>query len=111
MTSAVRPSDTRLGLATAVRCVDRWLIVTLSSGGEIRVPLANYPRLMSATPDQRRNVQIEAAGTSIYWPDVDEDVGVAQLLGVSEEDLFRFAGFTIHSSRPTRSGSVPGKER
>jgi hypothetical protein len=87
------------------------LVVTLSSGRELRVPLANYPRLVSATPDQRRNVQIEAAGTGIYWPDVDEDVGVAQLLGVSEEDLFRFAGLTIHSSRPTRSGSVPGKRR
>jgi hypothetical protein len=86
------------------------LIVTLSSGREIRVPLANYPRLANATPGQRRNVQIEAAGTSIYWPDVDEDVGVAQLLGVSEEDLFRVAGFTIHSSRPTRSERLAGKQ-
>jgi hypothetical protein len=80
------------------------LIVTLSSGREVRVPIANYPRLASATPGQRRKIQIEAAGTSLYWPDVDEDIGVAQLLGVSEEDLFRFAGFTIHSSRSTRSG-------
>jgi hypothetical protein len=100
VTSAVRHSETRLGIATAVRCVDGWLVVTLSSAREIRVPLANYPRLAHATADQRRNVQIEAGGTSLYWPDVDEDVGVAQLLGVSEEDLYRFAGFTIHSSRP-----------
>jgi hypothetical protein len=87
------------------------LIVTLSSGREIRVPLADYPRLASATLEQRGNVQIEAAGTGIYWPDIDEDIGVAQLLGVSEEDLFRFAGFTIHSSRPSRSDGPSPQQR
>jgi hypothetical protein len=45
-------------------------------------------------------VQIGAFGTSIPWPDVDENIGVSHLLGVSEEELARFAGFTIYSSHP-----------
>jgi hypothetical protein len=92
-----------LGVATAVRCDDDSLIVTLSNGREVRAPLTRFPLLATATPAQRRRAQIEGFGTSIHWPDLDEDIGVNVLLGVSEEDLARFAGFTIHSSRPTRS--------
>jgi hypothetical protein len=91
-----------LGVATAVRCDDSSLIVSLSNGREVRTPLGRFPRLATATPAQRRRAQIEGRGTSIHWPDVDEDIGVNTLLGVSEEELARFAGFTIHSSRPTR---------
>jgi hypothetical protein len=77
--------------------------VTLSNGREVHTPLARFPRLATATPAQRDRAQIEGFGTSIHWPDVDEDIGVHTLLGVTEEELARFAGFTIHSSRPTRS--------
>jgi hypothetical protein len=94
-------ADTDPGLATAVRCDERWLIVTLSTGREVRAPLADYPRLAQATPDQRMNARIEGHGTSIHWPDVDEDIGVDHLLGISEEEHARFAGFTIHAARPS----------
>ncbi|MFV2064931.1 MAG: DUF2442 domain-containing protein [Chloroflexota bacterium] len=100
MRSAVRPKTLGLGVATAVRCTDHDVVVTLSNGSEVRAPLNRYPRLASATARQLANARIEAFGTSIHWPDVDEDIGVNQLLGVSEEELARFAGFTIHSSRP-----------
>jgi len=83
-----------------VRCTDDEVVISLSSGDDVRAPIADYPRLANATPDQRSNAQIEALGTSIHWPDVDEDIGISQLLGVSEEVLARIAGFTIHSSRP-----------
>jgi hypothetical protein len=86
-----------------VRCDDVSLIVTLSNGREVRTPLTRFPLLASATPAQRRRAQIEGFGTSIHWPDRDEAIGVDTLLGVSEEELARFAGFTIHSSRPIRS--------
>ena len=99
MSSATR---VELGVATAVRCNDTSLSVTLSNGREVHTPLARFPRLATATPAQRDRAQIEGFGTSIHWPDVDEDIGVHTLLGVTEEELARFAGFTIHSSRPTR---------
>ena len=105
---AARTYDPALGLATAVRCDDRWLIVTLSNGHEARARLSDFPRLANATPAQRQDARIQGLGTSIHWPDIDEDIGVNHLLGVSEEELARFAGFTIYSSRPsepTRSAS------
>lgn len=88
-----------LGVAVAVRCDDRRLHVTLSNGRIISASLADYPTLAKATRRQRANAVIEAFGTSIHWPEVDEDVGVSQLLGVSEETLYRFAGFTVHANR------------
>lgn len=100
MRSAVRPETPGLGVATDVRCTDHDVVVTLSNGREVRAPLTRYPRLANATARQLANSRIEAFGTSIHWPDVDEDIGVNQLLGVSEEELARFAGFTIHSSHP-----------
>lgn len=99
MSTAIKAAKGELGTAVAVRCTADELIVTLSNGRDVRVPLAAYPRLANATPVQCSNARIEAFGTSIHWPDVDEDVGISQLLGVSEEELARFAGFTIHSSR------------
>ena len=100
MSSAVKPDTSRLGVATAVRCTEHELVVTLSNGHEINAPLERYPRLVSATVSQRANARIEAFGTSIHWPEIDEDIGVNQLLGVSEEELARFAGFVIHSRHP-----------
>jgi hypothetical protein len=49
---------------------------------------------VNATPEQRAHGQIEAFGTIIHWPDVDEDIGVNYLLGVGEDDFLEFAGFT-----------------
>jgi hypothetical protein len=88
-----------LGVAVAVRCDDRRLHVTLSTGRIISAKLIDFPTLAKATRRQRSNAVIEAFGTSIHWPEIDEDIGVSQLLGVSEETLYRFAGFTIHTTR------------
>jgi hypothetical protein len=96
MSTAVEPSDAHLGLATAVRFEGDSLVVTLSNGRDISAPLTDYPRLLNATAEQRRHFQIEDFGTIIHWPDVDEDIGVNYLLGVSEDEFLEFAGFTRH---------------
>jgi len=100
VTTAVSPDDPGLGVATDVRFEGDTLVVVLSNGREVTAPVADYRRLATATASQRANFRIEALGTSIHWPDVDEDIGVSYLLGVSEEELDRFAGFTVYSSRP-----------
>ena len=38
-----------------VRCTEDWLIVDLLDGRTISVPLAWFPKLLAATPDQRAN--------------------------------------------------------
>ena len=56
------------------------LIVILADGRELAAPLTWFPRLLDATPDQRRNWRLIGGGHGIHWADVDEDVSVASLL-------------------------------
>ena len=63
-----------------VRCDEHSLIVDLMDGRTISVPLAWYPRLLHATPDQRAKWEKSAAGYGIHWPDVDEDLSIEGLL-------------------------------
>lgn len=65
---------------------DDSLTVDLMDGRRISVPIVWFPRLVSATRDQRRNWRIVGAGYGINWPDIDEDLGVRGLLRVSQDD-------------------------
>ena len=56
------------------------LIVDLMDGRTIAVPLAWYPRLLEATPEQRSDWEVAGAGYGIHWPQIDEDVSVEGLL-------------------------------
>lgn len=53
------------------------LTVALMDGRSISVPLAWFPRLLDATPEQRA---LEPAGASYgtHWPDLDEDLRIMQ---------------------------------
>ncbi len=100
MSSAARSSKAELGYATSARCDDEWLTVTLSTGRVIREPVGAHPWLAVASSAARRAVEVVDFGTALHWPELDEDMGVNELLGVSEEEIARLAGFTIYSSRP-----------
>lgn len=56
------------------------LSLDLADGRRLSVPLAWFPRLLHATPEQRSNWQILGDGQGLHWPDVDEDLSVAGLL-------------------------------
>lgn len=56
------------------------LSVALMDGRVISVPLAWYPRLLSASEAQRENWRIAGGGYGIHWPDVDEDLSTEGLL-------------------------------
>ncbi len=59
---------------------DHSLIVDLMDGRTISVPLAWYPRLLHATPEQRAKWERAGAGYGIHWPDIDEDLSTDGLL-------------------------------
>lgn len=63
-----------------VRCDRERLHVVLEDGREISVPLRWYPRLESATPQQRARWEMAGAGFGIHWPEIDEDLSVEGLL-------------------------------
>ncbi|MEE4363673.1 MAG: DUF2442 domain-containing protein [Desulfotignum sp.] len=54
--------------------------VDLFDGRTITVPLTWYPRLLHATPEQRKNWKIAGAGFGIHWPEIDEDLNTTGLL-------------------------------
>jgi hypothetical protein len=54
--------------------------VDLMDGRTIIVPLAWYPRLFNATPEQRANWQICGGGYGIHWEAIDEDLSTEGML-------------------------------
>ncbi|MHC4971510.1 MAG: DUF2442 domain-containing protein [Planctomycetota bacterium] len=62
-----------------VRVSNEALSVDLEDGRTITVPLVWYPRLLHATPQQRRNWQVCGGGYGIHWPDVDEHLSTGGL--------------------------------
>ena len=66
--------------ARAVRVTDDDLVVDLTDGRTITVPLVWFPRLLHATPAQRRRWEVLGEGAGIHWPAIDEDLSVAGLL-------------------------------
>jgi len=100
MRSAANRQANEIGFAVSARCDGTFLWVTLSTGRIVREPVEKYPFLAAADPSVRRDVEVIAFGTAIRWPWLDEDLGVNTILGVSEEDVARAAGYTIYSSHP-----------
>ena len=56
------------------------LTVALMDGRSIAVPLAWFPHLLDATPEQRARWEPAGAGYGIYWPELDEDLSTEGLL-------------------------------
>ncbi len=75
----------KTALAKAVSFSQDMLNVQLVDGRVISAPLAWFPMLLSATPEQRDHFQIGGHGMSIHWPEIDEDLSVAGLMAGSDK--------------------------
>ena len=78
------------------------LSVDLSDGRTLSVPLAWFPRLLHATPEERKKWRLIGKGQGIHWKDIDEDINVEGLLagrpsGESQESFRKWL-----NQRPTR---------
>jgi len=67
-------------VAVRVAVSDEALTAELADGRTITVPLAWYPRLTHATPDERADWRLIGGGLGIHWPQIDEDISVVNLL-------------------------------
>jgi hypothetical protein len=64
--------------AKSLRFDDDSFWVELSDGRTLGVPLAWFPRLLHATPEQR--LDFEICGEGLHWDALDEDISVVGLL-------------------------------
>ncbi len=102
--------DTRVVVAINVQVTEDTLSVELSDGRTLGVPVARYPRLSHGTPQERGAWRLIGTGGGIHWPDLDEDISVANLLvglpsGESQNSLKKWlAARNVHqvSAEPVR---------
>ena len=66
--------------AQNVQVTDDALIVDLSDGRTVSVPLAWFPRLLHGTPEERSTWRLIGDGEGIHWPKLDEDISVENLI-------------------------------
>src|SRR5579863_7300603 len=94
-----------------VQSSDDTLSVSLRDGRIITVPLVWYPRLLDATPAQRKNWRIAGGGYGLHWPDLrrrPQHRGIVARRARAESSLDFFelseqvvdCGLAIHSGVP-----------
>jgi hypothetical protein len=82
-------------IAVEVKVTDDDLMIDLSDGRRVIVPLSWYPRLFHASDTERQNWRLLGDGYAIEWPDLDEHIGIEGLLagrhsGESPQSLARW---------------------
>lgn len=75
--SATEVSEAR---ARGLEVTEDALSVDLVDGRTIIIPLAWFPRLWHGSIEERRRFEILGDGAYLHWPDLDEDLCVADLL-------------------------------
>ncbi|HEY9070123.1 MAG TPA: DUF2442 domain-containing protein [Candidatus Ozemobacteraceae bacterium] len=62
--------------------------VQLADGRRLGVPLAFFPRLYTASPDQLKTCVISGGGRGLHWEALDEDISVrGLLLGLGDQTV------------------------
>jgi hypothetical protein len=72
--------DMNSAIATNVVVTDDSLIVDLEDGPTIAVPIVWYPRMLHASREERNNWRFVGRGEGIHWPELDEDLGIENIL-------------------------------
>lgn len=67
-------------LAQSVEFDDDMMHVRLVDGRVISVPIIWFPVLYEANPKQRAHYEIGGGGIGLHWPELDEDLSVANLM-------------------------------
>lgn|GEM_PF-530656 len=67
-------------LATEATIVDQMLRVNLRDGRMVAVPLDWFPMIAEAAPAQQANIEIQAEGDNLYWPEIGARLFVPGLL-------------------------------
>ena len=75
----ITTTEMHLARVQHVEVSEDTLIMDLDDGRSVSVPLAWYPRLLYATPEERLHWRIIGDGDGIHWIDLDEDISVENI--------------------------------
>ena len=67
-------------IAVDIKFSNASMIISLSDGREISVPLEWFPKLRDASKEELNNWRLIGNGEGIHWEKLDEDLLVANLL-------------------------------
>lgn len=56
------------------------LIAEMADGTTVRAPIAQFPRLHAARPEERDNWRIVGGGEGVHLPSVDEDLPLESIV-------------------------------
>ena len=76
--------------AHSAECTDDEIIIFLSDGPRLSVPIVWSPRLEKASPSERADYELLGNGEGVHWPQIDEDISVTRLL--AGKPSFEFGG-------------------
>ena len=96
--------EAREAVAVRVDVSADTVTVELSDGRTIAAPLAWYPRLAHASPEERGTWRLVGGGRGIHWSALDEDISVANLLAgqPSAESQSSFKKWLENRTKPSR---------
>ncbi|MCB0342474.1 MAG: DUF2442 domain-containing protein [Pseudobdellovibrionaceae bacterium] len=60
---------------------DDQLTAEISDGRIVSIPIAWFPRLMSASSEEIAEFEISPSGYGVHWPKLDEDISVRAFVG------------------------------
>src|SRR5947209_5285037 len=104
------PIEIVIARAISVATTDDALIIDLSDGRTISVPLGWFPRLTHGTAEERSNWRFIGHGEGIHWPDLDEDISVDGLIaGRGSGESQRIIGKVARRTRPKVTGGLGGR--
>ena len=97
-------------LAVEASCSGHALTVILDDGRTVSVPLVWFPRLLTASPKQRKDWELIGGGIGLHWEAIDEDISVASLL--QPEKFMRMANVSMQPPRFSRQAlRVPSAQK
>ena len=101
--------EMRISTVQNVTVTEDTLVVDLTDGRTVSVPLAWYPRLLYGTPTECNNWRMIGKGEGIHWADLDEDISVENILlgkssGESQDSLKQWLKEREKPCKPDNKG-------
>jgi len=89
--------------ASNVRFTDSSMVVDLTDGRAVSVPLNWFPRLLGGSNSERASWRLIGGGAGIHWPALDEDISIEDLMAGRRSGESKSSLETWTNSRPKRA--------